>query len=531
MTKRKISVLIAAGLVSALLAGCGAAGTTGAEVTKTAAGTGTEDTSESAAESGAENASGSAAETGAETGGETKPESDAKPGSEPGSQTSDLPYQFARMYGIIQSEYPVYELDAPVDLEFPEKEMTVSVTSALHQDKELLVSMVLMDHTEVERIPADGEVPDDAVCYTLSDGSRIDAAKYQAELWDSGEGLFLTGPGIPKEGLKPVESLYLSFDMAYFEEYGEKRYVIEARFDLPSAPEGGAGERLSGYGLSLLDFEKPVEFALKKVPEYGSLEDLAKKEQGGIDTHEDISIITMGEKVEEGILVSWYLYSGEGEKAIVIGYQPPPQENALPTISDGEQEYPILKTTANPYWDNLGHYRLSDMRAFGRRTRCMFAVPEEAKDNALQMNIPGVTFLNSEESEPVTVTVPEDQEELNLDIPWEDGSVRILKATRMKEPQRVGTENGQGGASAVELPVMHIDVEAVHEHRDLALKGLLCERTSRMYGWQRVPYEFDEKWNLSGFKVFFVEGDEEITLKFFRPAFFWNQPYVMDLKL
>ena len=124
-----------------------------------------------------------------------------------------------------------------------------------------------------------------------------------------------------------MESVYADYS-AYFEEYGNIRYIIEARFELPSAPV--SEELLSGYAIRLFDFEKPVEFALKSVPEYGTLEELAKEENGSIDTHDGISIISMGEKVKEGILISWYVYSDEGRPSIIIGYKTPSLDTDTP---------------------------------------------------------------------------------------------------------------------------------------------------------------------------------------------------------
>ncbi len=109
--------------------------------------------------------------------------------------------------------------------------------------------MVLDDYGEVQKIPAGGEPPADSRYFTLSDGTMIVSEKYQDELWKSGEGLFLTGPGIPEGGIKPVESVYADYS-AYFEEYGNIRYIIEARFELPSAPV--SEELLSGYAIRLL---------------------------------------------------------------------------------------------------------------------------------------------------------------------------------------------------------------------------------------------------------------------------------------
>ena len=55
------------------------------------------------------------------------------------------------------------------------------------------------------------------------------------------------------------------------------------------------------------EFGKPVEFAPKSVPEYGTLEEPAKEENGSIDTHDGISIRAWG-KGKGGNLISWYVY-------------------------------------------------------------------------------------------------------------------------------------------------------------------------------------------------------------------------------
>ena len=268
MKRSTISILMTAGLLAVLLSGCRLGGGTEGEaagsgtkenVSKPAAGTAQEPVPESKVNQETEED----AQGKQETQGQQEPGVNQVPKSQ--GQVSGLPYQFASKYGIIQSEYPVYELDAVVESKLPQKEKTISLTSALHQKQELLVSMVLDDYGEVQKIPAGGEPPADSRYFTLSDGTMIVSEKYQDELWKSGEGLFLTGPGIPEGGIKPVESVYADYS-AYFEEYGNIRYIIEARFELPSAPV--CEELLSGYAIRLFDFEKPVEFALKSVPEY-----------------------------------------------------------------------------------------------------------------------------------------------------------------------------------------------------------------------------------------------------------------------
>lgn len=74
---------------------------------------------------------------------------------------------------------------------------------------------------------------------------------------------------------------------------------------------------------------------------------------------------------------------------------------------------------------------------------------------------------------------------------------------------------------------MYIDVEAVHEERELALKD--C--SARKLRW--------EDGNMNGmilmrrrsgrFPDFYEEGDTEVTLKFRSCVLFWIQPYVMEI--
>ena len=546
MKRHAVSVLAIAGLLSVLLSGCqvdgGTAGTSSkvtggaAETTLSAGAAGIGDGAEKT-DGGATQPGGGAAQPG---GGAAQPgggatETDASSGDPAGGAgetaarpNNARPYQFVRTYGIVQSDSPVYELDSMVEMKLPLKEKNLTLTFAIRQDQELIVSMVLDDLSRLQTIPAGVDPPADGPYYTLRDGTRVVAQKYQSELWKSGEGLFLTGPGIPKEGLKPAESSYISYS-AYLEAYGHMRYFIEARFELPPAPKGA--DPLSGYALRVLDFEKPLKFTLKPTPEYGTLEELAAAEHGSIETHDGISIISMGEKVDEGILVSWYVHTAGDRKAVALTYKPPLQEIELPTLSGESGTYPIKQLEANPHLDMTGHYKLSGAEQLGRRTRCLFDVPQGKKDQALQVNIPGITFLNPEESPQITLKIPEDYQELNEEIPFKDGSVRILGITKMKEPQILVTTDAYGKPKEVKRPAVYIDVAAAHETKNLALKGLICQRKLPWTGWEHERYDFDQSGNLSGFRVFYEEGDTEVTLKFNGAAFYWEQEYVMPLEI
>ena len=561
MKKRSITVLIIAGLLSALLSGCQTGPGAGGETPGNASGSGSSAVGEmngaddgerpggvdadgnagAPGGTGADGNAGAPGGTGADgnagvPGGTGADGNAGVPGGTgadgnagaPGSSDaalSALPFQFLRTYGIVQSEYPVYELDSTVQLEFPQKEKTLALTSALCHKQELTVSAILIDPS-VEALPPGSEPPDAGKYITLTDGRLLNPEeKYQSELWSSDEGLFLTGPGLPEDGIKPVESMY-GADSQYFEAYGSMRYCIEARFQLPAAPTDE--KALSGYALRVLDFEQPLEFSLKSTPEYETLEELAAAEHGSLDTHDGITIISMGEQVEDGILVSWYVYDETPDCPFSIHYVPPLQEIAMSTISSGGNEYPIKQMKANPYWDNPGFYRLSDLKWDSRRFLCMFDVPADQQNTTFQVNIPGITFSGQEESTPVTLTIPDDYEELNVDIPWEEGSVRIIGIKKLQGPQTVGATDAAGELKVVDKPAVYIYVKAVHEDKDLILRGLLCERM-QYGGWERGRYDYDGNGTLTGFRVFYKEGDTEVTLKFHLARFYWEQPFVMEI--
>ena len=542
MKKRSITVFVIAGLLSALLSGCQTGAGAGGETPGNASGAGSSavgemngaddgktpdgvDADGNAGADGGSGAAGNAGVSGSSDAAASNAGTQKQPESAEDAALSALPFQFLRTYGLVKSEYPVYELESTVQLEFPQKEKTLALTSALCHKQELTVSAILIDPS-VEALPPGSEPPDAGKYITLTDGRLLNPdEKYQSELWSSDEGLFLTGPGLPEDGIKPVESMY-GTDSQYFEAYGSMRYCIEARFQLPAAPTDE--KTLSGYALRVLDFEQPLEFSLKSTPEYETLEELAAAEHGSLDTHDGITISSMGKQVEDGILVSWYVYDETPVCPFSIHYVPPLQEIAMSTISSGGNEYPIKQMKANPYWDNPGFYRLSDLKWDSRRFLCMFDVPADQQNTTFQVNIPGITFSGQEESTPVTLTIPDDYEELNVDIPWEEGSVRIIGIKKLQGPQTVGATDAAGELKVVDKPAVYIYVKAVHEDKDLILRGLLCERM-QYGGWERGRYDYDGNGTLTGFRVFYKEGDTEVTLKFHLARFYWEQPFVMEI--
>ena len=64
--------------------------------------------------------------------------------------------------------------------------------------------------------------------------------------------------------------------------------------------------------------------------------------------------------------------------------------------------------------------------------------------------------------------------------------------------------------------------------RSGSIKSHRAER-KRYGGWERGRYDYDGNGTLTGFRVFYEEGDTEVTLKFHLARFYWEQPFVMEI--
>lgn len=437
--------------------------------------------------------------------------------------------QFVKEYGIIQSEYPVDTLDTAAISELTQGKVTIRPVSIIQNNQNLLVSLIIDDYSDRERIEAGEEIPEDGRFFELSDGTNVSSERYREDIWRADEGLRLTGPDIPVDGYQPKEAVYVAYEL-FYKEYGYMRHFIDATFELPTDLDFETHP--SGYSFLVLDFEHPLEFTMKRAAGYDTIEELAAGEQGGLGTHDGFSIVLTGEKYSAGIAMSGYMYSESGDRPASMTYGHSLQVATVPLLSNGEKEYPLKIGDIGFQADELGAYRLPGINWDGRRARHLFDVPPEEQDGKFSVMVPGITFPTGEVSPEITLPIPEDSEELTEDIAFGEGTVRILKITRMKEPQKENMRDNQGTVTEViERPAVYLDVEAVSEEKEVALKGLICKRKLDKGGWEHQRYDFNEDGNLSGFRVFYDEGDTEITLQFNSPAIYWKQEFKMELPI
>lgn len=534
MKKNVVTVFLAAGLLSVILGGCqdraGQAEIVPAETMP-------EDTMPGKTEPGKTGPEETALENNA-------PEETIQPKAEAGDGVS--PYQFVKEYGIMKSEHPIYMLDPDTEQELTREEITLHSIFAIQQDQELIVSAVLDDRSEIPQLDA-GEAVQGGLYHELSDGTKISSVRYQEALWDSGEGMVLTGPGIPEEGYRPDETQNLKASYVayydFYETYGYMRYFLEAKFQLPSTLDFETDP--DGYSVRVLDLDCPVQLSMVRAPGYGTLEELAKGEGGDIDTHGDFSVISMGEALEDGIAISLYVCSNAGEQTASVIHIPPQQFDKidLPTLSAGENSYPLRRQdSANALIDRMGLYRLEGENQDGKCRRYLFEVPSEELNGPFTLTIPGLTLPSGEVSEPVTLPIPNDSEMLTEEIPFQNGTVRLLKITRMEEMQeqvnRVNQDNqdnqenrdSQATVTSInERPAVYLDVEAASDMGEAALRGLLCQKQGATSGWENQRYDFDDNGNLSGFRIYYDEGDTRVTLRFLSLAIYWEQPFITEV--
>ncbi|WP_243134446.1 hypothetical protein [Enterocloster asparagiformis] len=185
MKKRTITVFVIAGLLSALLSGCQTSPGAGGETLGNASGAGSsaveemtradegktpggEDVDGNAGAPGSRGSDGYAGKPGGTGSAAGNAGTQKQPESAEDPAFSALPFQFVRTCGIVKSEYPVYELESTVQLEFPQKEKTLILTSALCHKQELIVSAILMSPS-AETLPPGSEPPADRKYTKLPD--------------------------------------------------------------------------------------------------------------------------------------------------------------------------------------------------------------------------------------------------------------------------------------------------------------------------------------------------------------------------
>lgn len=422
------------------------------------------------------------------------------------------PLQFVKGYGIVRSEYPVYILDETADSEVTNGEAKAALLSVVRQGTKLIAGIEITDYSNSDKTED---------IKTLSHLSE----RYRDDIWRTGDGLILTGPDIPEEGYRPLEAEYIA-DIRRYEKAGYKRYLMEAQFEIPA--ELDFEKNSSGYGLQLLDFENIMEFTMTRAPGYETLEALAAGE-GAMDTHDGISVLATAAPAEDGILVDCYSFVEKDDRSVALVYIPPFQEVERPELTLGEKIYPAKENYR--HWDKIGAYWLDGISAGSQNLRMLFDVPENEMRGQFTLTFPGVTFRSTEEMPTITLPIPEDSQELTEEITSGAGTVRLVKITKMQQLQAEQIRDQNGNViRVVERPAVYLEVRAEDAEDGLALRGLICQRKLDKGGWENQRYDFDENGNLSGFRVFYDDGDTSITLKFSGAAIYWEQPFVLPLQ-
>lgn len=424
-----------------------------------------------------------------------------------------VPIQFVEGYGIVRSEYPVYILDETAVDALTEGEAKAVLLSVVRQNRKLIVCIEISDYSDMS------EAEDTEKLSLLSE-------RYRDDIWKIGDGLILTGTDIPEAGCRPQEAEYIA-DIRTYENEGYKRYLIEAMFEIPA--EVDFEKNSSDYGLWILDFERPMEFSMKRAPGYETLEALEESE-GAMDTHDGISVLAVTEPAEDGVLISCYTFMEHDDRSVSLTYRPPLQDVEHPRLVFGKKHYRDKDNYR--HWDKIGMYQLDGISPGSQAQRMLFDVPPNERQEQLTLVFPGVTFRSSEELPEVTLAIPTDSRELAEEISCGAGTIRLVKIAKMQEPQKEQLRDKDGNAvKTLVRPAVYLEVRAGDAKKDMFLRGLICQRKLDKGGWENQRYDFMENGSLKGFCVFYDEGDTEITLKFSGASIYWEQPFIIPLQL
>lgn len=447
------------------------------------------------------------------------------PGVEEGHPDVVPLYQFVKGQGIIRSSAPVFVLDADTPPQLTENDATAKLLSVIWRKQELYAEFKIEDCSAESTDAAQESLAEDEYI-TVDKNIRIPMHGYRKNEWGSAEDLVFNGPGIPEDICRP-KNVTQSYSDHLLGEHGYIRYFICGLFETKPLD---LQTDLTGYSFRIPEFNTPLEFSMKPAPGYDSLEALAAG-QGGMDTHDGYSILATATAVEDGILIDLYTYN-EKEKIMAVQITSP-KEN-VPVLSQGGKTYPT-KSIA-PYAGVADYYRMDEVVPGTQNLQFLYDVPAAEQNASFTLTVPAVILPAAESSGHITLDIPEDSAELDMDIPFQDGTLRLQKITRMKKPREYRDMDQLGNVVSVEKPAVYLELSAQTSSEEKEIKNILCRRKAddavwyTEKEWESQQIEFDEEQNIKGAYVFFEEGDTEITILFSNPWYYWNQPFVIPLK-
>ena len=444
-------------------------------------------------------------------------------------------YQFVEGLGISEPGQPAfYQMDLSSPAEVKNQYASARLVNAVYQDKTVSVRIILKDYS-VKRLSDQeaekrAEKEEDGYFWIDREQQIYGHSKFrelQGMIGEAnnrrGESALIYGQGIADVGFSFNSGHFENSGAGYLEDgfYATTMTLTrkDARF-LTKEPDGV-------YELKLFGFEQPLRFEFSRVPEYDALSEIP-----GIQEWDGNYFLTTGRKRDQQMSVMSHMYPKEGYR---IGLR---SAKFSLTGKDKEAE---LDGMIYP----LTSYLLSAEYFKGIQSN---GVQEGVYDAAGWTDITSaklvctsISMMSEEASEDLSFPVPETEEALDEQVVFADGSLSLTAIRRIDE-QLTGTdENGED----VTVPAVYVTVEqdgAADEPRmrwllalcgrDAIQNGPFHEEYHIRYGARYPETERDsglDRWNISGYKIPYRDGDTQIPVVFQEPYYEWDETIVFPV--
>lgn len=321
----------------------------------------------------------------------------------------------------------------------------------------------------------------------------------------------LIGDGVAEGGYTPNRS---SSTRQYVES-GESGYLLTVGEYAMQGKPLRAEQPEGTYELWVPGFQEAIGFTLEPAPVYESLLDIPGMQEAG-----DYLIWTAGSGRDGQVEVQYFILPGQWEEDYRYSFL----DSKLDYTRDGITEscgHSIVsaQTRLNEPLSGIPPYRMAVQQTF--------AGPEAQEGGSYTLSLRDLLLTSPERSGEITLAIPQDVEQLDQEIEFEDSTIRLLQIERGDEPELYTIDDGVD----VMRPVVYIEVQVTDRNPDRHLINLQgrkqasepyitevrpnVERTEKSYRSSQVV----------GLTVFYDEGDTEVRFSLENPQ------YVEDLEL
>ena len=444
-------------------------------------------------------------------------------------------YQLISDYGVTApGDLQAYELPDGLRPAVEENQVRAELLTAVYINGEFRFrlriedsSVIMLTPEEVKAVqekeagdgPAqDGTAaPDDSYVEIDRDKGLYGRSAYEERLRAENPGgggtlsVRLIGDGVAEGGYTPNRSSstrqYVeSGESGYLLTVGE--YAMQGKPLRAEQPEGTYEPWVPG-------FQEAIGFTLEPAQVYESLLDIPGMQEAG-----DYLIWTAGSGRDGQVEVQYFILPGQWEEDYRYSFL----DSKLDYTRDGITEscgHSILsaQTRLNEPLSGIPPYRMTVQQTF--------AGPEAQEGGSYTLSLRDLLLTSPERSGEITLAIPQDVEQLDQEIEFEDSTIRFLKIERGDEPELYTIDDGVD----VMRPVVYIEVQVTDRNPDRHLINLQgrkqasepyitevrpnVERTEKSYRSSQVV----------GLTVFYDEGDTEVRFSLENPQ------YVEDLEL